>query len=123
MLINRGDAKVQFGQVKLADGATEFPNTIDIGKGDLNHFSVEFIVDGAVGGTSATFSLLASDDNSDYSEVATSVAVPVADLAKGVNVAIPRGFNKRYLKAKVKAVSGTFTDGTVQAWVDTFVGK
>ena len=54
---------------------------------------------------------------------ATSVAVPVADLAKGVNVAIPRGFNKRYLKAKVKAVSGTFTDGTVQAWVDTFVGK
>ena len=107
MLINRGDAKVQFGQIKLADGATEFPNTIDIGKGDLNHFSVEFIVDGAVGGTSATFSLLASDDNSDYSEVATSVAVPVADLAKGVNVAIPRAF----------------TDGTVQAWVDTFVGK
>lgn len=123
MLINRGDAKVQFGAVELKNGAAEFPNVLDIGKGDVNHFSVEFLVADAAGGTSATFSLLGSDDNSSYEEVATSVAIPLVDLAKGVNVAIPRGFNKRYLKAKLKAVAGSFTSGTVEAWVDTFVGK
>ena len=123
--LNVKDKMLDFGEVNLSSGLTSgaavFPNVLKIGKADVNQMSVGFMFETAgAGGTAVTFSLEGSNDNSSYTELGT---VSVTAFDKPAFIAVPRGTVYEYLRAKVKASTGTFTAGVVNAAIDTYVGK
>ena len=145
-LIGKQDKLLSFGETAAISGAATYPcgvttaasdgvcldmkvvNPLKAGEYDpanLEGFSVNFQVTTAVtGGTSGTFKVLGSDNMSDWTELAVSPAIPVAQLTEGAGVVVPvpRGSgSKRYVKAAVTIV-GAATAGKVAACVDTFAG-
>lgn len=122
--LNVQDKMLDFGSVNLTSGLTSgaatFPNVLEIGKADVNQMQVGFAF-GTVpaGGTAITFSIEGSNDNSSYTEIAAAAG----SLTKPTFLAIPRDTFYKYLRAKVKASTGTFTAGIVNAAIDTYVGK
>ena len=121
---NVQDKMLDFGSVNLVSGLTSgaatFPNVLEIGKADVNRMQAGFSF-GTVpaGGTAITFSLEGSNDNSTYVEI----AAVTGSLTKSTFIAFPRDTFYKYLRAKVKASTGTFTAGVVNAAIDTYVGK
>lgn len=122
--LNIKDKMLDFGSITLSSGlssgAATFPNILEIGKADVNQFAVGFDYSIApAGGTAISFSIEGSNDNSTYVEIASATG----SLTKPTFIAIPRGTNYKFLKAKVKGSTGTFTAGVVNAAIDTYVGK
>lgn len=118
------DKRLDFGKVNLASGLTSgaatFPDVIGIDEGDVNQFNVGFEFETApAGGTAITFSIEGSADNSTYVEIGSATG----SLTGPTFIAIPRGTTYKYLRAKVKASTGTFTAGVVSAGIDVYVGK
>lgn len=122
--LNVQDKMLDFGSITLSSGLTSgaaaFPNILNIGEADVNQFAVGFeFTTPQAGGTAITFSIEGSDNNSSYTEIAAIAG----STTKPTFLAIPRGTKYKYLKAKVKSSTGTFTAGVVHAAIDTYVGK
>lgn len=122
--LNVKDKMLDFGSITLSSGLTSgaaaFPNILHIENADVNQMSVGFDYSTVpAGGTAITFSVEGSNDNSTYVEI----GAVTGSLTKPTFLAFPRGTNYKYLKAKVKASTGTFTAGVVNAAIDTYVGK
>jgi hypothetical protein len=116
------DKKHDFGTVTTpATGA--FPNILNLGETDAERMTVDFRCEGAAGGTSLTFAVQGSaTEGGTYTAIVTGAAIPLADLGAGVyQLPIPRTKFK-FLKVALTA-AGTFTGGTVQAILNTYVGK
>lgn len=118
------DKRLDFGAITLATGLTSgaaaFPDVIYVENGDVNQFAVGFDYSTLpAGGTAITFSLEGSNDNSTYVEI----GAVTGSLTGPTFINIPRGTTYKYLKAKVKASTGTFTAGVVHAAIDVYVGK
>jgi hypothetical protein len=87
----------------------------DIGVGEPVYFAVQ-VGTGFAGLTSLNVALQTSDDNSTWTDLATSGAIPVASLTAGaqpVRMVVPSS-TKRYLRVNY-TVAGTGTAGTVTA--------
>ena len=65
-----------------------------------------------------------SDDNSSYADIGSpseTVTAAQGVLGKEVQIMIPEGFAKKYLRVNA-VVTGTFSAGKFDAWVDTYLG-
>ncbi|MDR1278795.1 MAG: hypothetical protein LBK02_08590 [Treponema sp.] len=116
------DKKHDFGTVNTpATGA--LPNILNLGETDAERMTVDFRCEGLTGGTSLAFSVQGcATEGGSYTAIVTGAAIPLADLKAGVyQLPIPRTKFK-FLKAALTA-AGTFTAGTVQAILNTYVGK
>ncbi|MDR2746742.1 MAG: hypothetical protein LBB77_04775 [Treponema sp.] len=116
------DKKHDFGTVSSpATGA--FPNILNLGETDAERMTVDIHSNGLTGGTSLTFAIQGSaTEGGTYTAIATGAAVLTADLNAGVyQLPVPETKFK-FLKAAITA-SGTFTAGSVQAILNTYVGK
>ena len=122
--LNPQDKMLDFGTVTLStgltSGAASFPNKLRIENADINGMQIGFEYSTLpAGGTAITFSLEGSNDDSTYVEI----GAVTGSLTKPTFLAIPRDTSYKYLVAKVKASTGTFTAGVVHAAIDTYVGK
>jgi hypothetical protein len=117
------DALNSFGSAALASD-TEFPDTIDLGDARINRMTVDIKCPGdAAGGTSIAVSVVGADDSAFTTpETIGSRTIVLADLNKGgARIAINPN-NRRYVKVTFTK-TGTFTAGTVQAFINSYLGK
>lgn len=123
MQLGRMDALENFGNAILAT-ATEFSNVIQKDKGDIRRMRVVAqVTTAAAGGTSVTLTLKGSNDNTSYTELASTPAIVTAKLTKGAtfDMGIPETANFKYYKVAITK-SGTFTAGEMSAQIDTYMG-
>jgi hypothetical protein len=117
------DASLDFGSAALAS-ASALPNTLDLGKTSANRMTVDLFFLDAAGGTAVAVTVQGTDDISGtpvWSDVGKNTFTLAALNAGPVSVAIsPNPF--RYLQV-ILTKSGTFTAGTVQGQLNTYVGK
>jgi hypothetical protein len=99
------------------------PNILNMGEADAERMTVDFHCVSLAGGTSLTFAVQGSaTEGGTYTAIVTGAVIPLADLNAGVyRLPLPRTKFK-FLKAAMTA-AGTFTGGTVQAILNTYVGK
>ncbi len=125
-MIERPDAKLDFGTIDLSGSATELSNVLNLGKTNAAGLFVGLNVTTAgAGGTSVVFTVKGSSDGTNYTDLASVSAVLASgDLAAGKSmyIGIPRGNESRYLKVAA-AKTGTFTAGVVGGYIDTYTGK
>jgi hypothetical protein len=115
------DSTLDFGEATLAS-ATEFPNVLDLDKTSAGRMVLDILTVGAAGGTAVAVTVQGSaNGTSGWVDVGKNTFT-LADLAAGKNkVAIsPNGF--RFLKAAITK-TGTFTAGTMNAQLNTYIGK
>jgi hypothetical protein len=112
-----------FGKAALASVAA-FPDTIDLAGSDVSRMTVDLkTVSAAAGGTSITVSIVGSDDSAFSStETLGSKTLTLANInAGGTRIAVSP--NKcRYIKVTFTK-SGTFTAGTMEALLNSYLGK
>lgn len=122
---NFPDELLHFGEKALSGGSGAFPTVIEIGKSQPDRMLVRIRCNEAcTGGTSVQFKLQASDDNSSYADIGSlseTVTAAQGVLGKEVQIMIPEGFAKKYLRVNA-VVTGTFSAGKFDAWVDTYLG-
>jgi hypothetical protein len=116
------DKKHDFGTVSTPATGT-FPNILNLGETDAERMTVDFHSAALAGGTSLTFAVQgAATETGTYAAIVTGAAVTLADLnAEVYRLPIPPTKFK-FLKVALTA-AGTFTGGTVQALLNTYVGK
>ncbi|MDR3161344.1 MAG: hypothetical protein LBU28_07010 [Spirochaetaceae bacterium] len=116
------DKKHDFGTLSTPATGT-FPNILNLGETDAERMTVDFHCSGLAGGTSLTFAVQGSaTEGGTYAAIVTGAAITLADLNAGVyQLPIPTTKFK-FLKVALTA-AGTFTGGTVQALLNTYVGK
>ncbi|MDR1306021.1 MAG: hypothetical protein LBK74_00415 [Treponema sp.] len=118
------DALNSFGSATLASD-TAFPDTIDLGDADISRMTVDIKCPAAdaAGGTSIAVSVAGSNDSAFAttetigSRTLTLAAVNKSDARIAIN---PNRY--RYVKVTFTK-TGTFTAGTVQAFINTYLGK
>lgn len=125
-LINRFDAKLQFGESGAfgAAGTVTSANVIQMDKADPGRFFVDVqMTVAAAGGTNATFAIQGSNDNSTYVTVAQSAAIATASLTANAHfdIGVPDDFNYKYMRV-VAVTTGTHTAGKFNATLDTYKG-
>jgi hypothetical protein len=116
------DALNSFGNASLSGAGTEFPDIINLGEAKADRMTVDILCDTAAGGTSLAVTVQGSaTGSSGWADVGKNT-VSLADLKAGKgSVAIsPNPY--QYLKV-VFTKTGTFTAGTVQARLNSYVGK
>jgi hypothetical protein len=111
-----------FGTVTTPATGT-FPNILNMGEASAERMTVDFHCAALVGGTDITFRVGGCDTESgSYMPIVVGGAIPMDELNAGVyQLPLPRTKFK-FLKAYL-TVTGTFTGGTVQAILNTYVGK
>jgi hypothetical protein len=118
------DALNSFGSAALASD-TEFPDTIDLGDADISRMTVDIKCPaaGAAGGTSIAVSVAGADDSAFTApETIGSRTIALAALNDGgARIAINPN-RRRYVKVTFTK-TGTFTAGTIQAFINTYLGK
>jgi hypothetical protein len=119
-----------FGTV-AATATANFPNNLNLGEASAERMTVDFrctgLTKGATGSVQITFQVNGSDDGATYVPIVRSGDMENLDeLNAGVyQLPIPRTKFK-YISATVRITSissGTMTAGTVQAILNTYVGK
>lgn len=118
------DYMTSFGSATLAAGDAAAENILNLNKADASRMQVKVqVTTAAAGGTSVVFKVKGSNDNSSYEDVVVSPSIPVAKLTEGANfaLAIPDGYNAKYLKF-VATGTGAFSAGKVEAAVDAYMG-
>jgi hypothetical protein len=117
------DASLDFGSAALAS-ASALPNVLDLGKTDADRMTVDVFALGAAGGTAVAVTVQGTDDISGtpvWADVGKNTFTLAVLNAGPASVAIsPNKF--RYLQVALTK-SGTFTAGTVQGQLNTYVGK
>jgi hypothetical protein len=118
------DALNSFGSAALASAAA-FPDTLNLGDAQVGRMTVDIKCPGsdAAGGTSITASVVGAADAAFTTPVTLgSRVITLAEINKGeAKIAInPNKY--RFIKVTFTK-SGTFTAGTVQAFVNSYVGK
>lgn len=113
------DAKLDFGEVTQA--ACE--NILNLGNTSAERMVVRAVAkEDATGSTGLTLKVQGSDNGtSGWVDVAALPAVvAVADLKAGkeLNIPLPEGYNKQYLKV----VASGPTTVKLDAWLDVYVG-
>ena len=123
-MTGRADAKLSFGTLDISENETDFPNILDLGATTAGGLAVGVhVTDEAKGGTGVAFKVQGSADGTTYALVSQAeVALSALDGTSELSVAIPRGDKSRYLKLSV-VKTGTFTAGTLRAYLDTYTGK
>ena len=122
MMKNFPDVELYFGEASLSSGA--FAKEVEIGKSQPGRMHVRFFVtEDAAGGTSVVFKLQGKEEGGSFTDIASSVAIPSAQLKAGTEVVveIPESFKGVALKA-VATPSGSFSAGKAEAWIDTYLG-
>lgn len=118
-LIDRKDAKLDFGTFALKDG-TAFTHSLDLGATKFDGFGINFAVTTAgAGGTSWTPKIQASTNGSTWVDVVVGAAITTSAVGDGVTLTFPRGTNYRYVRP-LCTTSGSFTAGVVSAAVETY---
>jgi hypothetical protein len=118
------DALNSFGSAALASAAA-FPDSLDLGDARAGRMTVDIKCPAgdAAGGTGITVSVVGSNDPAfTASETIGSGTIALADINKGsARIAInPNDY--RFIKVTFTK-SGTFTAGTVQALLNSYLGK
>ena len=124
MHISKLDKRLSFGSVTFTSGIQALADVLQIDKAQPDRMMVNCIVTtAAAGGTSIVIAVQGSDDNSNYATVAQSGSILLADLTlnKNIEIAIPNGWNKKYMRVAVIS-TGTFTAGKIEAALDTYIG-
>jgi hypothetical protein len=101
----------------------EFPNILNLGEASAERMTVDFHCANLEGGTDITFQIRGCDaESGSYMPIVVGGTIPMDELNAGVyQLPIPRTKFK-FLKAYLTA-AGNFTAGTVQAILNTYVGK
>jgi hypothetical protein len=113
-----------FGKANLASD-TAFPDVIDLAGSDVSRMTVDLKTAGtaAAGGTGVTVSVIGADDSAFTSPKTLGTAVvSLADINKGTGRAAINPNNCRYVKVTFTK-TGTFTAGTVEALLNSYMGK
>jgi hypothetical protein len=116
------DKKHDFGTIS-PPATGNFPNILNLGETDAERMAVDFHSAALAGGTTLQFAVLGSDTESGtYTAVVTGAAhTPVRLNGEVYKLPIP-STKFKFLKVSATA-AGTFTGGTVQAILNTYVGK
>jgi hypothetical protein len=124
MLKNRGyigpkdEATISLDGVTIPSDDTTEGSTLDFGAAKAGRMPFRAVVNftGAAGGTSATFAVQGSDNGSSWSTIYSS-ATSIVTANMGLHTAAIGGdVTYRYYRINVTGV-GTFTAGTVDAWI------
>ena len=117
------DASLDFGSAALASEA-KLPNILDLGKPDADRMTVDLFCQGAAGGTVVAVTVQGTNDVSGtpvWTDVGKNVfTTAVLNAAPGRVAISPNPY--RYLQV-ILTKTGTFTAGTVQGRLNTYVGK
>ena len=117
------DAQLDFGSAEAASAA-KLPNILDLGKTDADRMTVDLFAQGLAGGTAIAATVQGTDDISGapaWTDVGKNTFTTAALNAAPGRVAIsPNPY--RYLQV-IFTKTGTFTAGTVQGRLNTYVGK
>jgi hypothetical protein len=102
--------------------AGDFPNIIDLGKTNANHFAVDIFAPTAVVGGPFTITISGGDTSSAQTNVVGSKAFTAEELNGQELCQVAISPNKyRYLK--VSAAATTWTAGKITAILNTYIGK
>jgi hypothetical protein len=113
-----------FGKADLASAAA-FPDVIDLAGSGVDRMTVDLKMAGAAaaGGTAVTLTVAGSDDPAfGTSQVLGSRAFTLKEINGGTGRVAINPNRYRYLKVTF-AKTGTFTAGTVEALVNSYLGK
>lgn len=116
------DAQLDFGIAEAASAA-KLPNILDLGKTDADRMTVDLFAQGLAGGTAVAVTVQGTGDINApvWTDVGKNVFTTAALNAAPGRVAIsPNPY--RYLQV-IFTKTGTFTTGTVQGRLNTYVGK
>lgn len=123
-MINKADKLLSFGAIAFSDG-TEMENTLSVNKAQTERMKVEVNVkEAAAGGTSVNFILKGCEtEGGSYTAISETGAIVTAKLTAGASftLPIPDGVNFPFLKVTATKV-GSFTAGSAEAYVDTYLG-
>ena len=120
-MLGHSDRLLTFGTLKLSAGTADFDNEIDTQSCTLTRFNVAVDFGGAKtsGGTVNIALSAKAPSATEYTEIAKSGTI--SDFTKPYYLNIPELEKGALLKASL-SVTGTFTDGTVTAQIDNYVG-
>lgn len=111
-----------FGNAALASD-TAFPNVLDLKDTSVERMAVDVrVTAAAAGGTSVAVVVQgAATPAGSFENIVTGKVIPLASLKGSYQLTIPPTTHKALKVAIVKV--GTFTAGTLNAQLNTYVGK
>jgi hypothetical protein len=116
------DDTLDLGSIDLSGAVLIFPNTINLGKTEVNRKKIDILASAnTAGGTGITATVQGSNDNATWTPVGANTFT-AADLIKGGCAVLISTNSYQLLRVSITK-TGTFTAGTVAAQLNTYLGK
>jgi hypothetical protein len=104
------------------NAAGDFPNIINLGSTNADHFAVDIFAPVALAGGPVTITISGGDSSGAQANVVGSKAFTAAELNGRELCQVAISPNK-YQYLKVTAAASTWTAGTISAILNTYIGK
>ncbi|MDR2184992.1 MAG: hypothetical protein LBO80_04915 [Treponema sp.] len=113
------DSTFDFGELSAAG---DFPNILNLGKTNADHFAVDVFAPVPVAGGPITITISGGNTETSQTNIVGSKAFTAAELngAELCQVAISPN---KYQYLKVSAAAASWTAGTLSAILNTYIGK